>query len=146
MVNLARWLVAVSAVTALVYTTVPSLSAPNAGLGDASNDDAPGTCPAGAKQANLKFTVNDMNGQKVSLESFKGKVIVLTTTKEHAELKRDQIIAYGKDDLIKNCTGSMHSTRSHSRCNDPFRSSSEVTATSPWSAPGESATAGSPPR
>jgi ATP-dependent Clp protease adaptor protein ClpS len=39
-----------------------------------------------------------------------GKVIVLTTTKEHAELKRDQILAYGKDDLIKNCTGSMHST------------------------------------
>ena len=39
-----------------------------------------------------------------------GKVIVLTTTKEHAELKRDQIIAYGKDDLIRNCTGSMHST------------------------------------
>jgi ATP-dependent Clp protease adaptor protein ClpS len=37
-------------------------------------------------------------------------VIVLTTTKEHAELKRDQILAYGKDDLIKNCTGSMHST------------------------------------
>ena len=27
-----------------------------------------------------------------------GKVIVLTTTKEHAELKRDQILAYGKDD------------------------------------------------
>ena len=25
-----------------------------------------------------------------------GKVIVLTTTKEHAELKRDQILAYGK--------------------------------------------------
>jgi ATP-dependent Clp protease adaptor protein ClpS len=39
-----------------------------------------------------------------------GKVIVLTTTKEHAELKRDQILAYGKDDLIKSCTGSMHST------------------------------------
>jgi ATP-dependent Clp protease adaptor protein ClpS len=40
----------------------------------------------------------------------RGKVIVLTTTKEHAELKRDQILAYGKDDLIKNCTGSMHAT------------------------------------
>jgi ATP-dependent Clp protease adaptor protein ClpS len=40
----------------------------------------------------------------------RGKVIVLTTTKEHAELKRDQILAYGKDELIKNCTGSMHST------------------------------------
>jgi ATP-dependent Clp protease adaptor protein ClpS len=39
-----------------------------------------------------------------------GKVVVLTTTKEHAELKRDQIVAYGKDDLIRNCTGSMHAT------------------------------------
>jgi ATP-dependent Clp protease adaptor protein ClpS len=40
----------------------------------------------------------------------RGKVVVLTTTKEHAELKRDQILAYGKDELIKNCTGSMHAT------------------------------------
>jgi ATP-dependent Clp protease adaptor protein ClpS len=39
-----------------------------------------------------------------------GEVIGLTTTKEHAELKRDQIIAYGKDELMKNCKGSMHST------------------------------------
>src|SRR5205814_8462075 len=76
MVNLARWLVAVSAVTALVYTTVPSLSGPTAEVEGPSNK-APGTCPAGAKQANLKFTVNDMSGQKISLESCKGKVIVL---------------------------------------------------------------------
>jgi ATP-dependent Clp protease adaptor protein ClpS len=40
----------------------------------------------------------------------KGKVIVLTTTKEHAELKRDQITAYGKDERMKNCKGSMHAT------------------------------------
>jgi ATP-dependent Clp protease adaptor protein ClpS len=39
-----------------------------------------------------------------------GKVVVLTTTKEHAELKRDQILAYGKDDRIRACTGSMHAT------------------------------------
>ena len=39
-----------------------------------------------------------------------GKVIVFTTTKELAELKRDQILAYGKDDRIKNCQGSMHAT------------------------------------
>jgi ATP-dependent Clp protease adaptor protein ClpS len=36
-----------------------------------------------------------------------GRVIVLTTTLEHAELKRDQIHAYGKDVLIANCKGSM---------------------------------------
>jgi len=39
-----------------------------------------------------------------------GRVVVLTTTKEHAELKRDQILAYGKDDLMRNCKGSMHAT------------------------------------
>jgi ATP-dependent Clp protease adaptor protein ClpS len=39
-----------------------------------------------------------------------GKVIVLTTTHEHAELKRDQIHAYGKDELMRNCKGSMHAT------------------------------------
>ena len=39
-----------------------------------------------------------------------GKVVVLTTTMEHAELKRDQIIAYGKDGLMRNCKGSMHAT------------------------------------
>jgi ATP-dependent Clp protease adaptor protein ClpS len=39
-----------------------------------------------------------------------GRVIVLTTTMEHAELKRDQIHAYGKDDLIAGCKGSMRST------------------------------------
>lgn len=36
-----------------------------------------------------------------------GRVILLTTTKEHAELKRDQIHAYGADVRIEGCTGSM---------------------------------------
>ncbi|HVU85745.1 MAG TPA: ATP-dependent Clp protease adaptor ClpS [Pirellulales bacterium] len=36
-----------------------------------------------------------------------GRAVVLTTTREHAELKRDQIHAYGKDDLIAGCQGSM---------------------------------------
>ena len=36
-----------------------------------------------------------------------GRVIVLTTTKEHAELKRDQIHAYGPDSAIPRCKGSM---------------------------------------
>ena len=40
----------------------------------------------------------------------KGQAVVLTTTKEHAELKRDQIHAYGKDDLVGQCAGSMWST------------------------------------
>ena len=39
-----------------------------------------------------------------------GKAICLTTTFEHAELKRDQIHSYGKDDLIPRCKGSMSAT------------------------------------
>ena len=38
-----------------------------------------------------------------------GRAIVLTTTKEHAELKRDQIHAYGKDHTEMS-QGSMFST------------------------------------
>jgi ATP-dependent Clp protease adaptor protein ClpS len=39
-----------------------------------------------------------------------GRVIVLTTTKEHAELKRDQIHAFGPDPLAsRECKGSMSS-------------------------------------
>jgi ATP-dependent Clp protease adaptor protein ClpS len=37
----------------------------------------------------------------------RGRAICLTTTLEHAELKRDQIHAYGKDQLIARCAGSM---------------------------------------
>lgn len=36
-----------------------------------------------------------------------GRVIVLTTTKEHAELKQDQIHAFGPDPFIARCKGSM---------------------------------------
>jgi ATP-dependent Clp protease adaptor protein ClpS len=36
-----------------------------------------------------------------------GRAICLTTTLEHAELKRDQIHAFGKDAHIERCLGSM---------------------------------------
>ena len=36
-----------------------------------------------------------------------GRAVCLTTTKEHAELKRDQIHSFGRDDLIARCQGSM---------------------------------------
>jgi peroxiredoxin len=72
MLKIARWIVAAAAVGALVYATVPMIPT--------SSADAEGpalACPAGAKKANLDFTVSDMNGEKVALSSFKGKVIVL---------------------------------------------------------------------
>src|SRR5215510_6703340 len=39
-----------------------------------------------------------------------GRVIVDTTTMERAELKRDQIHAFGPDPLIPRCKGSMSAT------------------------------------
>jgi ATP-dependent Clp protease adaptor protein ClpS len=39
-----------------------------------------------------------------------GRVIVLTTALEVAELKRDQIHAFGPDPLIERCKGSMSAT------------------------------------
>lgn len=36
-----------------------------------------------------------------------GRAIVLTTTMEHAELKRDQIHAFGADRLVARCKGAM---------------------------------------
>ena len=40
----------------------------------------------------------------------KGRVVVLTTHLEEAELKRDQIQAFGPDPLIPRCKGSMSAT------------------------------------
>jgi ATP-dependent Clp protease adaptor protein ClpS len=39
-----------------------------------------------------------------------GRVIVVTTNLEQAELKRDQIHAFGPDPLIPRCKGSMSAT------------------------------------
>lgn len=79
MANMVRWVVAAAAVTALVYALVPSMPGP-AALLDADGSAGGGTsdiCPADAKQANLDFTVDDLNGNPVELSSFKGKVILL---------------------------------------------------------------------
>ncbi len=37
----------------------------------------------------------------------RGRAICLTTTREHAELKRDQIHAFGRDPGSEQCAGSM---------------------------------------
>jgi ATP-dependent Clp protease adaptor protein ClpS len=42
--------------------------------------------------------------QRVDTE---GRAIVLTTHKEHAELKQEQIHAFGRDKLIDGCAGAM---------------------------------------
>jgi ATP-dependent Clp protease adaptor protein ClpS len=50
-------------------------------------------------------------GYQIAVEvDTQGRAIVLTTTKEHAELKRDQIHAYGKGSDVEDCKGSMWAT------------------------------------
>lgn len=49
-------------------------------------------------------TMCERMAMKVHLEN---RVIVKTTTKEHAEFKRDQIHAFGPDKNIPRCAGSM---------------------------------------
>jgi len=50
-------------------------------------------------------------GYQIAVEVHsKGRVIVDTTSKERAELKRDQIHAFGADPLLPRCQGSMSAT------------------------------------
>ena len=54
------------------------------------------------------FGYTEMQGMQIAESvDLTGRAICLTTTREHAELKRDQIHAYGKDSLILQCKGSM---------------------------------------
>ncbi len=68
----------------------------------------------------VSFVVNMMQklfghpttkGLKIAEEvHVQGRAIVLTTTKEHAELKRDQIHAFGRDEAVAECKGAMSAT------------------------------------
>ena len=54
------------------------------------------------------FGHNDQQGFKLAEEvDNKGRAIVFTTHRELAELKRDQIHAFGKDETVATCKGSM---------------------------------------
>lgn len=57
------------------------------------------------------FGYSEEQGFKLAEQVDKtGVAIVATTTLERAELKRDQIHAYGKDKRLARCKGSMRST------------------------------------
>lgn len=45
-----------------------------------------------------------------------GRAVCLTTHKEHAELKLEQILAFGKDPLIARCAGSMSALIEPAEC------------------------------
>lgn len=54
------------------------------------------------------FAYPEEKGFKMAEEVHKtGRVIVLTTSREHAELKQDQIHAFGADPLLARSKGSM---------------------------------------
>ena len=82
-----RWAIATLGVIALaaltVTTQMPWLTERHPEMVQdtspvASNNTEPTlSCPADAKPANLDFTMKDVQGNDVSLQSFKGKVIVL---------------------------------------------------------------------
>jgi ATP-dependent Clp protease adaptor protein ClpS len=57
------------------------------------------------------FAFPDEKGFQLAKEvDSQGRVIVMTTHKELAELKRDQIHAYGRDQRVATCKGSMSAT------------------------------------
>ena len=57
------------------------------------------------------FAHPEPKGRLIAMEVHKtGRSICLTTTMEHAELKRDQIHAYGADKMIARCKGAMSAT------------------------------------
>ena len=82
-----RWAIATLGVIALaaltVTTQMPWLTQKHAQMVEqpavaVSNNTEPMlTCPADAKPAKLDFTMKDVNGRDVTLQSLKGKVIVL---------------------------------------------------------------------
>ncbi len=45
-----------------------------------------------------------------------GRAVLLTTHKEHAELKRDQVHGFGRDVLISSCAGSMSAVLEPAEC------------------------------
>jgi thiol-disulfide isomerase/thioredoxin len=71
-----RWILATIAVLGLAYMMVPGLPVWSP-WGERAEAADGAVCPAGAKKANLGFTLNDMNGTPVKLSAYKGKVILL---------------------------------------------------------------------
>ena len=84
-----RWAIATVGVIALaaltITTQMPWLTQPHPEMvqqeapivGASDNTEPMLSCPADAKPANLDFTMKDVEGKDVSLQSYKGKVILL---------------------------------------------------------------------
>jgi thiol-disulfide isomerase/thioredoxin len=83
-----RWAIAILGVAALAALTVttqmpwltrsgPAMEETARSGGADAHEDAPLSCPADAKPANLDFTLKDIDHRDVSLADYKGKVILL---------------------------------------------------------------------
>jgi thiol-disulfide isomerase/thioredoxin len=74
-----RWIVAIAAALGVGVLTVSSMMGPSKPVAlDASDSTDRGTPVCNAEsQANLDFTVKDMNGANVRLADYKGKVILV---------------------------------------------------------------------
>jgi thiol-disulfide isomerase/thioredoxin len=82
-----RWAIAVLGVIALaaltITTQMPWLTEPHPEMVEqpvvqtSSNTEPTLACPADAKPAKMDFTMKDVEGRDVSLDSFKGKVVIL---------------------------------------------------------------------
>ena len=53
---------------------------------------------------------NPQGWQLANEVHYRGRVVLLTTSREHAELKRDQIHSFGRDAGVRRCRGSMSAT------------------------------------
>ena len=82
-----RWAIAVLGVIALaaltITTQMPWLTEPHPAMVEqpvvktSSNTEPTLACPTDAKPAKMDFTMKDIEGRDVSLDSFKGKVVIL---------------------------------------------------------------------
>jgi ATP-dependent Clp protease adaptor protein ClpS len=57
---------------------------------------------------NELFAIKGEKGSKLAASIARtGRGVVMTTHKEYAEFKREQILQFGRDSLMDRCTGSM---------------------------------------
>lgn len=71
-------------------------------------DDSEHTFPYVIRMAQEVFSLNEDRARALAeTVNNNGRAICVTTHKEHAELKVEQVISFGKDPLLATCKGPM---------------------------------------